>query len=76
MMFSHGNKIVTKTELGTRDCSIAATDLTMLFVGGLCKTVGLCTRKTVGCFKWYLIGHSSRNMEDSAENDLNCGGPA
>lgn len=28
-------------------------------------------------FKHYLMGHSSRNMEDSGvENDLNCGGMA
>ena len=27
----------------------------------------------VGCFKWRLVGQSSRNMEGFvAENDLNC----
>ena len=29
------------------------------------------------CFKWGLINHSSRNVEDSCiEGDLNCGGLA
>ena len=33
--------------------------------------------KTAECFKHCLMGHPSRNMEDSgAENDLNCGGMA
>ena len=29
--------------------------------------------KAVGCFKWGLMGHPGRNMEDFvAESDLNC----
>ena len=37
----------------------------------------LCVKKTVECFKQCLMGHSSRNREDSsAEGDLNCGGLA
>jgi hypothetical protein len=30
--------------------------------------------KTVGCFKWELLGHPNKSMEDSgAEGDLNSG---
>jgi hypothetical protein len=29
----HSNRVVTKTEVGTREWSIAVTGLTMLFVG-------------------------------------------
>jgi hypothetical protein len=33
--------------------------------------------KVVKCFKWGLLDHTSRNMENSgAEGDLNCEGPA
>ena len=28
------------------------------------------------CFKWSLMGHASRNMEDSDGGDLNCRSPA
>ena len=37
-------------------------------------TKGLWIRRAVECFKLYLIGHSSRSMEDSGpEGDLNSG---
>ena len=33
-------------------------------------------KAAIGHFKWGLIGHSIRSMEDSgAEDGLNCGGP-
>jgi hypothetical protein len=34
--------------------------------------------KTVECFKWGLVGHTSRNMEDhcGTEGNFNCGGLA
>ena len=39
--------------------------------------MGLWIRKAVECFKWGLMGQSSRKMKDSgAEGDLNCGGLA
>jgi hypothetical protein len=35
---------------------------------------GLWIWKAVECFKWGLMGHPGRNMEDFvAEGDLNCG---
>jgi hypothetical protein len=38
-------------------------------------TLVLWIWKTVECFKWDLMDHPSRNMEDiGAEADLNCGG--
>jgi hypothetical protein len=37
-------------------------------------TWGLWIWQTVECFKWDLMGYSSRNMEDFVtEGDLNCG---
>jgi hypothetical protein len=36
--------------------------------------LGLWIWNAVKCFKWGLVGHHSRNMEDFvAEGDLNCG---
>ena len=47
-------------------------DLTVLF-GGM-WIWGLGILKAVECFKWSLMNHSIRNMEDvDAENDLNSG---
>jgi hypothetical protein len=35
--------------------------------------LGLCIWKAMECFKWGLMGHPSRNMEDFvAGSDLNC----
>ena len=39
-------------------------DLTMFLFGGM-WTLGLWTRKAVEYFKWALIGHFSRSMDDS-----------
>jgi hypothetical protein len=39
------------------------------------KTLGPCTGNAVGCFKWGLMGHSSRDIKDSADDNLNCEGP-
>jgi hypothetical protein len=36
-------------------------------------TLGLWIWKAVECFKWGLVGHPSRNMEEFVtESDLNC----
>ena len=46
--------------------------LTIILFGGI-WTLVLWVRKAVGWFKPYLMGRTSRSMEDSgAENDLNC----
>jgi hypothetical protein len=45
--------------------------MTIPFVGGIWKQLGLWTRKSIGDFKWGLICHPGRNMEDSAEGNLN-----
>jgi hypothetical protein len=42
------NKTVTKTEVDSGDWDITETALTMLFVGGMWKTLGLWTTKAVG----------------------------
>jgi hypothetical protein len=35
--------------------------------------LGLWIWRAMECFKWGLMGHPSRNMEDGGfENDLNC----
>jgi hypothetical protein len=76
MVSLHSNRTLTKAEVGTKDWDIAVIGLTMFLFGGI-LTLGLWIRKTVECFKCYLMGHPSRNMEDSgAEGDLNCGGLA
>ena len=64
---------MSKTEVGTRDWDTAMIGLTMLFVGGIWKTLGLWTRKAVEHFKQTLTRHSSRSMEDSAEGYLRRG---
>jgi hypothetical protein len=43
--------------------------LTMLFVGEMCKTLGVWTRNMVECFSQGLMGHPSRDMEDSSAED-------
>lgn len=52
------------------------TGLTVLFFGGIWKTFGLWTRKAVEYLKQVLLGHPTRSLEDSAQDGLNCGGPA
>ena len=70
----HNNKTLTK--VGARDWGIAVISLTMLWFGGV-QTLGFWIRKAVECFKWGLMGHPSRNMEDSGTwSDLNLWGPA
>lgn len=66
------NRRVTKTDVGNR--AIAITALTILLVGGLWTTLGFWTRKVVECFKWGLIGHPIRSMENNrAEGDMDRG---
>jgi hypothetical protein len=38
--------------------------------------LGTLVWKAVEGFKWGLMGHPSRSMEDCAESDLNCAGLA
>lgn len=53
------------------------TGLAPLFLREKWKFWGLWTKKAVECCKWGLMGHSSRNMEDSrAESNLDYGGSA
>ena len=52
---------------------MAVIGLTMLLFGRM-WILALWIWKAVECFKWSLMGHPSRNMEDFvAEGDLNCG---
>lgn len=48
----------------------------MLFVRGIWRTLGLCSRKVVENFKQGLMVHPSRDMEDNAEGSVNCRVPA
>ena len=75
MVYLHSNKTLTKIEVGTRAGCIADRLAPVLF-GGM-WTLRVCIRTAVEHFKWGLMGHSSRIMEDSgAEYDLKCGGLA
>ena len=48
----------------------------MFWFGGM-WTLGLWVRKAMECFKYGIMGHTSRSVEDGGvEDDLNCGGPA
>lgn len=40
------------------------------------EDVALSTKKEVQCLKWDLKGHPSRNLEDSAESNVDYGCPA
>jgi hypothetical protein len=72
MVSVHSSKTLTKTEVGTRDWGIAVIGLTMLLFERM-WVLGLWIWKAVECFKWALMGHPSRNMEDFvAGSNLNC----
>ena len=69
-MVSLAMETLTNADLGIGDWGIAVTGLIMLLFGGM-WILGLWK---VECFQWGLMGHPSRNMEDSdAGRDLNCG---
>ena len=70
MISVHSNKILTKTEVGTRDWGIAVIGLTMFLLGGM-WIWGL--QKAVELM-WGLMGHPSMNVKDFvvAESDLYC----
>jgi hypothetical protein len=73
MVSLHSSRTITMIEGGTRDLCIAVIGLTMLLFGRMWN-LGLWIWKAVECFKWGLMGHPSRNMEDFvSESDLNCG---
>ena len=60
------------SEVGTRDWGIAVIGLAMLLFKRM-WILGLWIWNTVECFKWDLMGHPSRTMEDFvAGSDLNC----
>jgi hypothetical protein len=59
----HSSKTLNKTEVGTRDWGIAVKGLTMLLFERM-WILGLWIWNAVECFKWGLMGHPSRNMED------------
>ena len=63
MVSVHSSKTLTKREVGTRDWGIAVIGLTM-FLFERMWILGLWIWKAVECFKWGLMGHPSRNMED------------
>ena len=70
MVSLHSNKTQTKTEVSTKDWSIPMIGLTMLLFGRM-WVLGLWIRKAAECFKWGLVGHSSRNTKDNdTEGDL------
>ena len=58
------NRTLTMTEVGTKDWSIAVIALAMFLVDGM-QTFGLEIGNTVECFKWGLMNHTSRSMDDS-----------
>lgn len=53
----HSNKN-PKTEVGTREWSTAVIGLLMPLPGRIWNTLGLWTRKAIGRFEGYLMGHS------------------
>ena len=72
MVSVHSSKTLTKTEVGTRHWGIAVIGLTMLLFERM-WILGLWIWNSVECFKWGLMGHPSRIMEDFvAGSDLNC----
>jgi hypothetical protein len=61
---------LAKIEFGTGDQGIAVIDLTMLLFGGM-WILGLW--KAVKYFKWGIMGHPTRNIEDiGAKGVFNC----
>jgi hypothetical protein len=59
----HSSKTLTKTEVGTRDWGISVIGLNMLLFERM-WIWELWILKAVECFKWGLMGHPRRNMED------------
>lgn len=65
MVSFHINRLVTKTEIGTRECIVV---IGITFVGRIWEIL-------VGCCKQALVGHRGRNVEgSSAENNVDCEG--
>ena len=64
----------SKTEVGTRDWGIAVIRVLLTMI--LLRRMWICKLwiwKTVECFKWGLMGHPSKNMEDFVVgSNLNC----
>ena len=61
MVSLHNSETLTKTEVHIRDWGIAVIGLSTLWFGGM-FILGLW--KAVEWFRWVLVGHPSRNMED------------
>lgn len=60
-------------EIGTKDWCTAMIGKTMLFLKGI-WTLKVWITKADECFKCYLMGHHSKNMEESGvECEMNCG---
>jgi hypothetical protein len=71
MVSVHSSKILTNTEVGTRNWGIAVIGLTMLLFKRL-WILELWIWKAVECFKWGLMSHPSKNMKDFvAKSNLN-----
>ena len=73
MVSLHSNRN-PKMEVDIRDCCIVVIGWTMFLFGEL-WILGLWVKKVEECFNWGLMSHSSRSMEDSGAEGLNCGGP-
>ena len=58
----HSSRTVTSWYQGVGYC---CTGLTMVLIGRIWNTWGFGTRKAIGHFKQGLMGHRSRNVEDS-----------
>lgn len=74
-MFYYSNEEVTNTEVSTREWATVVTNLTMLGLGGMGKTLGLWTRKAVESCKQSLMDHDSWILDNSSiDNHVDCGG--
>lgn len=60
---------VTKTDVGTRRCTNAAIDLTIMDLGGMWKALAFCTKKAVEHCSFSLMNHPSKSLENSTESN-------
>jgi hypothetical protein len=64
MVSVHNSKILTKTEVGTRDWGIAVIGLIMILFGKKNVDFGTLDLESSGCSKWGLVGYPRRNIVD------------